>query len=146
MAIDSLGRIAWSPLVADIGTHSVQVTANDGRGGKASQSFGIIVTADTNAPQVTLLVDGSPADIGSLVTVVITPPFNVKPFTSLQLTENGVAVALDASGRAIIHGNIAGIFTLAATASDAAGNVGSDTQILVIRDPNVTESAPTWWT
>ena len=65
------------------------------------------------------------------------------PFVcTLYKSENGVPVAIDASGRAIIAATVASSFTLSASASDAAGNVGTDSQILVVRDPHVT-NAPT---
>ncbi len=141
MTIDSQGRITWSPQVGDTGSQPVLVTATDGRGGTASQSFAVIVTADTEAPQVSLFLSSNPVDLGTSVTVEVVATDNVA-VTSLVLTENGVAVALDAAGSAVIPGNTAGIFKLLASASDAAGNVSTDSQSLVVLDPNVT-GAPT---
>lgn len=141
MSIDPLGRITWSPQISDIGSRQVQVTATDDRGATASQSYTVIVSADTEAPQVSLFLSTNPLDLGAEATVVVSATDNVA-VSSLGLTENGVAIALDATGSAIIHGSSAGTFTLAATARDAAGNVGTDSQALVVRDPKVT-GAPT---
>ncbi len=60
----------------------------------------------------------------------------------LTLTDDGVAVALDASGQATIPASTTGAFTLIATAADASGKVATATQTLIVRDPNVTD-APT---
>jgi RHS repeat-associated protein len=139
MTIDNLGRIAWSPQVADIGSQPVTVTASDGRGGTKSQSFTLVVSADTQAPTVSLLLSENPANLGDSVTVVVSASDNVG-VTTVTLTEAGVAVPIDASGRAIIHAGTAGNFDLVATASDAAGNVGTSTQTLQAIDPRVTNA------
>src|SRR5262249_31403382 len=110
MTIDTLGRITWSPQAGDMGAWPVLVTAADGRGGTASPSFTGTVTADTEAPQVTLFVSENPADLGDSVTVVVSATDNVA-VSNLTLTENGVPVAIDDNGRAIIVGTAAGTFT-----------------------------------
>lgn len=40
------GQITWTPTSAQVGSHPVQVQVIDGRGGTATQSFNIVVTAD----------------------------------------------------------------------------------------------------
>lgn len=137
MSIDSRGRITWSPAIGDIGPHSVVVTAADPRGGTATQTYTLTVAADTAAPQVDLFVSESPANLGDAITVVVSASDNVG-VTGLTLTNNGVPVPLDAAGRAIITPNAAGQFALIATARDAAGNVGSANENLLVIDPNVT--------
>ena len=135
MTVDPLGRITWSPLAGDIGSQSVLVTANDGRGGIASEAFSVTVTADLEAPRANLLLNENSVDVGSSVTVLASATDAVG-VASLVLTENGVAIALDGSGRAIIIANTAGSFTFIARATDAAGNVGTATQTLVVIDPH----------
>ena len=56
MTIDSLGRIVWTPTLAQVGSHNVSVIVNDGYGGSATQSYSIAVGADTVAPTVELVV------------------------------------------------------------------------------------------
>jgi RHS repeat-associated protein len=136
MSIDPLGRIAWSPQASDIGNQPVSVSVSDGRGGIATQSFTITVAADTEAPQVSLRLSANPADLGASVLVSLSATDNVE-VTGLTLTEDGVAVAIDASGHAIIPADHFGSFVLEARASDAVGNVGTDSQTLVVRDPRV---------
>ncbi|MFN0054155.1 MAG: putative Ig domain-containing protein [Planctomycetales bacterium] len=137
MAIDALGRITWSTSIPDVGTRSISVVVTDVFGASAHQTYDLIVTADTEAPQVILLLSENPVDLGTSVTVAVSAIDNVE-VTSLTLTNNGVAVPLDRFGRATISGNTAGFFNLFATARDAAGNVGTASDTLVVRDPHVT--------
>jgi len=42
---DASGEISWTPTAAQVGSHAVQVQVSDGRGGIATQSFNIVVSA-----------------------------------------------------------------------------------------------------
>ena len=59
---------------------------------------------------------------------------------SLELRLDGTPIALDSLGRATVPTDNAGGFTLVASASDAAGNVGTASQSLVVIDPHVTNA------
>jgi RHS repeat-associated protein len=139
MTIDSLGRITWSPQISDIGNQPVDVSVSDGRGSNDSQQFTVVVVADTQSPEVILNVSANPADIGTPVMAVVSATDNVG-VTSMSLTLNGNPVVLDSLGRATIPTTTVGSFTLVATASDAAGNVGTDSQTLVVINPQVTDA------
>lgn len=135
MAIDDRGRMTWSPRTGDIGSQPVEIRVDDGRGGTASQSFTILVSADTEAPQIEIELSANPSELGAPLTVAVSATDNVG-IAELTLTQNGVAIALDAAGRANFTPATAGSFTLIANARDAAGNVGTDTQALVVVDPH----------
>jgi RHS repeat-associated protein len=139
MTIDALGRITWLPQIADIGNHSVAVSVSDGRGSTVSQQFTVAVAADTEAPQVLLTLGANPVDLGTSDLAVVTATDNVG-VTALTLTLNGTPVPIDSMGRATLPDTTAGNFTLVATASDAAGNVGTDSQTLVVINPQVTNA------
>jgi RHS repeat-associated protein len=139
MTIDSLGRITWSPQIADIGSQPVAVSVSDGRGSTDSQQFTIAVTADTEAPKVILSLNANPVDLNTPDMAVISATDNVG-VTALTLTLNGTPVPIDSMGRATLPDATAGNFTLVATASDAAGNVGTDSQTLTVIDPHVTNA------
>ena len=141
MSIDPLGRISWSPSITDIGSAAVTLSVSDGRGGTVSRSFTITVSAETEAPQVSVQVSTNPAAVGTPVTVIVSATDSVG-IASLSLTENGVAVALDSHGEATITPNSAGNITLVATALNVGGISATDSQILTVIDPNVT-GAPT---
>jgi RHS repeat-associated protein len=141
MTINSLGQITWSPQIADIDNQSVAVLVTDSRGPTVSQQYTIAVVADTDPPTVLLSLSASPVDLGTPDMAVVTATDNVG-VTLLTLTINGTPVPLDTRGQATLPDTTAGTFTLVATASDAAGNVGTDTQTLVVINPQVT-NAPT---
>ena len=139
MTIDSLGRIIWLPQAGDVGSQPVAVSVSDGRGGSDNQQFTLTVGADTDAPQVMLTLSANPADLGTPDLAVVTATDNVG-VTLLTLTLNGTPVAIDSMGRATLPDATAGVFTLIATASDAACNVGTTSQTLTVINPQVTNA------
>jgi hypothetical protein len=52
MSLDNLGRLRWTPTVAQIGTQSVILTVTDSAGAKITQQFSLNVTGDTEAPKI----------------------------------------------------------------------------------------------
>jgi RHS repeat-associated protein len=137
MTLDSSGRLRWSPGIPDVGTAHVSLTVADGRGASVSQSFDVTVQADTQAPKVQLTLSANPANIGSQVTFVVNATDNVG-VTALSLTVGGTHVALDTTGRATVTMSTAGDVSVVATATDAAGNVGTASGTLTVIDPRVT--------
>jgi YD repeat-containing protein len=137
MTIDNLGRISWPTTTSDVGTQHVVVTVTDSFGASASQPFDVTVSPDTQPPVVVLSINPDPIDVGQPTTIIAQATDNVG-VVSKSLKVEGVAVPLDSQGRAIGLSLPAGTFTVVATATDAAGNVGSDTKSLVIIDTSVT--------
>jgi RHS repeat-associated protein len=141
MTLDQFGRLTWLPAIADIGTHRVGVTVDDGRGVSVTQIFDIAVLADQQTPRVSLLLSSNPATLGSPETFLVNATDNVG-VASLALTINGNPVPLDSSGRVTLIAQPAGDYTVVASASDAAGNTGlASTTLSVIDTSDV--SAPT---
>src|SRR5271157_6330637 len=141
MIIDGLGRIGWATTKANIGSFPVTVTVTDALGATASQSFNLVVSADTQAPAVNLRINPNPINVGQPATIIAQATDNVG-VTSRALTINNVAVPLDSQGRATVLNLPGGTYTVVATATDDAGNVGSDTKTLVIID-NSDQNPPT---
>ena len=129
------GAITWSPQIADIGATTVHVQAADGRGGLADQIFTLTVVADTQAPQVTVNLSENPANVGDTVTITVSATDNVAVAT-LGLTVAGQPLSLDAHGSATYTASAIGRVAIIGTATDAAGNVGTQENDLVVRDPN----------
>ena len=67
------------------------------------------------------------------MTIIATATDNVG-VVSKGLTINGVAVPLDAPGRVTVLNLPGGSYTVVASATDAAGNIGTDTKTLTIVD------------
>jgi len=135
MLIDGVGRIFWVPTAAQLGDNAVQVRVSDPRGGEAIQQFNVTVAADTSAPRVAIRLDSNPVDLGKMVGVLVTAIDDVG-VAELMVKRDGVAVPLDSGGRAMLTPTQAGVIVLEATATDAAGNVGSSTLDLFVADPN----------
>lgn len=134
MSIDKFGRILWSPTSTDIGIHRIEVTVADPNNATESQSYDLTVNADTLAPKVNLFVSKPQAALGDEVTFVVQATDNVA-VSALTLTVGGKQVALDAQGRAKVLINTAGEVQAVATATDAAGNIGTAASTLRAIDP-----------
>lgn len=138
MQIDNFGRISWLTSTADAGTHRVRVMASDGRGGSATQEFDLTVLVDSRAPVVYLAYE-SPVPLGSESTLAVRATDNTS-VKSLSLTVDGVALPLDSKGRATVRLSRLGQIPIVATATDAAGNVGTQSANVLVIDTSITEA------
>jgi hypothetical protein len=141
MTIDSFGRITWATGTADVSVHSVVLSVADDHGASVTQSYNLTVVPDTESPQVNLTLSANPADIGSQVTFLVSATDDVA-VQALGLTVAGTSLTLDANGQAMMTATQAGNFTVVATATDPAGNIGTANATLTVIDPRDT-SAPT---
>lgn len=138
MLIDGVGRIFWVPTAAETGSNPVEVKVADQRGGTVTQAFDISVEVDIIDPQVAVLLSSNPVTIGDTVDIRISAVDNVG-VESLSLTLDGVPVALDSTGLARVPMNSLGSISAVATATDAAGNIATDTITIFVSDPNDVE-------
>ena len=141
MTIDSFsGVIRWQPNIAEIGENPITVRAVDERGAFTDQPYVLNVTPDTEAPLVSIRFSTNLALLGEAVTVHVMASDNVD-VTSLTLAIDGVPAALDAQNRAVFTPLVSGPPPqFVASATDAAGNVGTATRALRVLDPNDNES------
>lgn len=137
MAVDGSGRVTWSTTTADIGSHHVVLTVTNDQGLSASQTYDLLVGADTTAPLVSVVASEPKVNLGSDVTYTVTATDNVS-VASLTLTVGGVAVPLDSHGRATVTMPKAGIQSIIATATDPAGNIGKASITVRVVDPSQT--------
>ena len=114
--------------------HSFQVTAADPYGKSASQSFTVDLTADVTPPSVRIEFASDPVDAGTPARILVLASDDVG-VASLSLTVGGQHVALDSHGVGTVTEDAVGSFDVAATAADAAGNVGTATDSLLVIDP-----------
>jgi RHS repeat-associated protein len=131
------GLVTWTTTIANIGVSPVRIVVSDNHAGTGDQVFNLNVLPDIQAPTVSLLVSPNPANLGDLVTITVSATDNVA-VAALGLTVNGTPVALDALGSATITASAIGRVPLVGSARDAAGNVGTFTTDLVVRDPGDT--------
>ncbi len=141
MAIDSSGRITWNAHDVVAGKQHIKLTVADDAGASAQQEFDLTVTADSVKPVVNLRVNGNPIAQDDVLIVVVSATDNVR-VAALELKVDGVAVPLDANGRASLPMTKAGNVRLEASAKDTSGNVGTKSLDVLVIDQSVTE-APT---
>ena len=142
MTIDpDTGLITWVPDAAEIGTPlDVVVRATDERGLSTDQAFTIEVVADTTAPLVSVVSTNTLLEPDDSIFFQVLASDNVG-VTSLVATIDGDFVALAPNGRGVFNAdNGPGLYTIAATATDANGNVGTSEVVIRVIDPNDTES------
>ncbi|MCY2977661.1 MAG: putative Ig domain-containing protein [Planctomycetota bacterium] len=63
---ETTGKITWTPTVAQIGNHKVVVQVDDGRGGKANQTYTVsLIAAPPNRPPVIVSVPNTIAQVSN---------------------------------------------------------------------------------
>lgn len=131
MTIDQLGRLSWETTQA--GEYAVSVTATDQAGISTTQTFNLTVQADTQAPSVDLRANNNLIEVGGTVTLFVNATDNTGVET-VSLTLNGREIDL-AGNVATVRIDQPGLYTVLATARDAAGNEGTDTLSLRVTNP-----------
>jgi len=145
MTLDEAGRLRWTPTSEQLGNYPVTVTVTDALGATVTQDFEVAVTADTQAPRVTLQVGnvtvtpvGFEADLGTEVTFQVLAVDDVE-VEGLQLFIDDEPVQLDAYGLATVTLASAGTVTARAVATDTSGNQGVASTAVLALDPTDTE-------
>ena len=134
MTITEYGLISWQTAVSDVASHPVTVTVSDSYGVSTSVSWNLTVTADTIAPQVAIIASAEPALLGSELSIIVRARDNVG-VESVSLTLNGNPVVLNGSYAATIAVDSLTSLVFDATATDAAGNIGTASKTLAVIDP-----------
>ena len=107
----------------------------------ADRSYTLTVSADTQPPSVSLLVTPQTVNPGQPVTIQLLASDNVG-INTLLLQVEGVPLVLDESNSAHYTTMAPGLLDVAATATDAAGNLGTGTATLRVID--ATDTEPPW--
>jgi RHS repeat-associated protein len=137
MTVDAMGRVSWSPAIGDIGSHPIVLTVADSLGATATQRFDLIVVADTQPPTINLTLSATRINVGTAVTINASATDDVA-VQQLTVTVGGTPVILDSHGSSTVTMPTVGKFTVMATATDPAGNVGTTTATLFVIDPAAT--------
>ncbi|GEM_PF-1525877 len=150
MTMDATGRITWRPSAAQVGVHAITVTVRDPRGGQATQSFDLEVTADAaNGPPVFTSPPPPFADPGVLYRYVLTASDPDNDPVEFDLPLRPAGMAIDAAGKHIVWqpgaGQV-GVHQVIVRARDGHGGVTLQPFEVTVRDPNtapvITSVAP----
>jgi RHS repeat-associated protein len=141
MSIDaSTGLISWLPTRG--GVYSAQVSVRDPDGATATQSFDIEVWADDEAPL--LVINASPRypKLNQPVRITVDAQ-DTGPVPVIEVLLDGVPVTLDASSGFSTSFTQLGRHELLVNASDAAGNLVSETFVIGVSTDGTPNLPPT---
>ena len=141
MVVDPLtGRVTWTPSAAQVGDHPLTLTASDGHGGLATQSFVVSVSTDpANRPPYFATAPSQLALVGaawSYAARAVDPEF--EPVT-YALVAGPAAMAVDPSSGLVTWtpgAGDAGDATVALSATDTEGDTASQVFLLSVRATN----------
>lgn len=140
--------LSWVPTQADAGPHDVRVRVTDTDGISVEQDFTLMVVPDSQSPQVYVqLAFGQiqldtgqwAAQLGSTAKLRVLASDNVG-VTATSLSVGSQNIPLDSSGLGSVVASNAGLWSIVATATDAAGNVGRTNASIFFYDPNSTNT------
>ena len=141
MSIDPLGRVSWTTTIANAGTNRIAITVSDNHGASITQTYDLLVFADTQAPVVHIGHADDRLPVGTILDINAVATDNIG-VSSLVVTIGGTPIPLDSNGHAEIILNQVGVFPIVARATDAAGNVGQDGFNLTVFQGIVDPNAP----
>jgi RHS repeat-associated protein len=138
MAVDAAtGRVSWTPASSDTGSHAVTLRVEDGGGGAATQSWSIEVSVLDDRPPLVLSSPRLDAVAGQAYTY---PAFAIDPdgaAVAYALVAPPAGMSVDPNtGVVAWTPPAAGLFTVALTATDPNGLVGSQVFPLVVHASN----------
>ncbi len=143
MTVDPVsGRVSWTPMVGQVGSHDVELTVDDGNGGTASQAWAIEVS--TTLPNRPPYVDSVP-DLFAVVglpysyAVHATDPEGGQVTYTLVVPSPGMTID-PTTGLLTWTPQATGSITVAIRAADSLGDHGAQVYTLDVIPPNV---APT---
>lgn len=152
MTINSQGLISWNTTAADVGDQNVIVDVTSGAGLVTQFPFTLDVIPDTVPPTVDVQTSVQKVAIGTSFAVLVeaTDPVGVTSMTlsATEVTPSGTTTiqiplvpgTSSGSASAIVSFPAAGLVTFNASASDAAGNVGTSSANVTVYDPSITEA------
>lgn len=130
------GVLGWTPTLADVGPHEIEVVARDTYGLlSAPQTYVLEVGGDVTLPTVTITAMPNPAVLGDPITLTVIASDDVSA-TIEGLNVEGTPVTLDAFGVGTYTPSAAGRHDAEASAVDPTGNRGTVTVELRVLDPS----------
>jgi YD repeat-containing protein len=128
------GVLNWTPVGAQAGRYDLPITVSDGLS-SITQILTLVVSPTPVPPAVRVdLTPSFPVVPSATVTLQVSAS-SIAPIRSLSLTVNGQTRSLDGFGRFAFQPSTPGIYTVAATATDADGFTSTVLHEILVRDP-----------
>ena len=119
------GVLTGTPETADIGAHSVTVTALDGGGAFVSDMFVLTVEAANQAPVVDTMIGDQTATEGTAINVDVSGNFSDPDGDALTFSYTGLPASITGSAAGVISGTPVaadvGTLSITVTATDPSG-------------------------
>ncbi|MEM9587454.1 MAG: putative Ig domain-containing protein, partial [Planctomycetota bacterium] len=132
--IDSAsGEVVWTPGPDQAGEYLVRLLVSDGTD-TTSQVIVIRASVELDAPKVSVILTPSFPSPGGSEILVHAIADSLADIASIDVTVDGLPVALDSDGMGTIISGDPGRYSVVATAFDADGLIGTATEILRVRD------------
>ncbi|MEM7474531.1 MAG: putative Ig domain-containing protein [Planctomycetota bacterium] len=131
------GAVSWLPLVADTGSHAIELQVSDGRGASAIQRYTLTVgSALANRPPVITSIPQVNATPGEDYQYQVLAEDQDQDSITFSLTNAPASMTIDAAGLATLPNATAGVYLVSVQVSDGRGgfanqnfslNVGNNT-------------------
>jgi large repetitive protein len=133
----STGIVSWTPSNTQLGQAFMRVKVTDPTGAFATQTSTLTVVEDEDAPRVSVSFNPEIVNVGQNTVATVSVSDNAS-IASVSLTIGGVPVTLNANRQATYTPASSGVISAQATATDVAGNTGTGSGRLGVRNPNDT--------
>jgi large repetitive protein len=141
LTLSTAGVISGTPTNAAVGSRTITVTADDGKGGNVSDSFVLTVSNVNDAPTVATAIPDRSISEDTFFSINVRNNFaDIDVGNNLTFTATGLPAGLAITSNGVISGiptNAAvGNNTIIVTANDGNGGTVSDTFILTVTNTN----------
>ncbi|MEL6109171.1 MAG: putative Ig domain-containing protein, partial [Planctomycetota bacterium] len=150
LSINGYGRIIWQTDADDLGTHTFDVTVDDGRGGIDTEQVTVIVSPDTTGPTLEIITPTSDPKVDDEYFIRIYSPEELDPDGPIVILNGNEVPVLPPDGLVPIPTDTPGVVNVEVTVKDPIGNPTTDTIDIFVIDPTDTDapfvdlSSPTW--
>ena len=147
MAISGAGVIGGTPIAADVGTHTVTVTATDPGGALVSDTYTLTVDAANQPPVLDTAIGNRTATVGTAINIDGSGSFSDPDGDALIFTAVGFPTAsLSLSMAGVVSGTPVaadvGTHSITVTATDPSGATAEDTFSLTVNAAPVVPPPP----
>ena len=136
MSISGAGVVGGTPIAADVGMHTVTVTATDPDGAFVSDTFTLTVESGNQAPVLDTAIGDRTATEGVATNIDVSGSFSDPDGDALTFTATGLPASLSLSTAGVLSGTPVagdvGTISVTVTAADPSGATAMDTFSLTV--------------
>ena len=142
MDISGAGVVSGTPIAADVGPHTVTVTATDPGGALVSDTYTLTVNAANQPPVLDTAIGNRTATEGTATNINVSGSFSDPDDDTLTFTAAGLPTSLSLSTAGVLSGTPVaadvGTHSITVTATDPSAATAEDTFSLTVNAATVT--------